>query len=68
MNRIKADSIVEGCEALKGQSKLIFYAGKLYISTRYAKKEGLINNLSLAEILTKYGLLKIRLSDEFDAD
>ncbi|MCD9550647.1 hypothetical protein GLP21_18690 [Photobacterium carnosum] len=68
MNRIKADSIVEGREVLKGQSKPMFYGGKLYISARYAKKEGLINNLSLAEISTEYGLPKIRLSDEFDAD
>ncbi|UJZ95385.1 hypothetical protein IHC87_06895 [Photobacterium damselae subsp. damselae] len=35
MNRIKADSIVEGREVLKGQSKPMFYGGKLYPSARH---------------------------------
>ena len=93
MNRIKADSIVEGRKVLKGQSKPMFYGGKLYPSARhlllanldligdksidkmvtalndkarYAKKQGLIKNLSLAEISAEYGLPKIRFVDEFD--
>ncbi|MCD9511112.1 hypothetical protein [Photobacterium phosphoreum] len=94
MNRIKADSIVEGRKVLKGQSKPMFYGGKLYPSARYlllanrglvgdksidkmvtalndkaryAKKQGVIKNLSLAEISAEYGLPKIRFVDEFDA-
>lgn len=94
MNCIKEDSIVEGREVLKGQSKPMFYGGKLYPSARhlllanldavgdksidkmvttlndkvhYAKKQGLIENLSFAEILAEYGLPKIRFVDEFDA-
>ena len=34
---------------------------------RYAKKQGVIKNLSLADISAEYGLLKIRFVDEFDA-
>lgn len=34
---------------------------------RYAKKQGVIKNLSLADISAEYGLPKIRFVDEFDA-
>ena len=101
MNRIKAGISVEEAlsaahterEKLKGQSKPMFYQGKLYPSARHlllanpvlvaggdlgkavtslndkarrAKNKGEIENLSIDEISTKYGLPKIRFVDEFD--
>jgi hypothetical protein len=101
MNRIKAGIGVKEAlsgshaerEKLKGQSKPMFYQGKLYPSARHlllanpvlvagsdlvkavtsqndkarrAKNKGEIENLSIDEISTKYGLPKVRFVDEFD--
>ncbi|MBB1465794.1 hypothetical protein H5300_21215 [Vibrio sp. SG41-7] len=101
MNRIKsgiaAEEALSGSlaerEKLKGQSKPMFYQGKLYPSSRHlllanptlvaggdlgkavtslndkarrAKNKGEIENLSIDEISTKYGLSKMRYVDEFD--
>ncbi|OZS41604.1 hypothetical protein ASV53_22850 [Photobacterium sanguinicancri] len=101
MNRIKAGIAVEDAlsvshgerEKLKGQSKPMFYQGKLYPSARHlllakpalvingdlnktvtalndkarrAKNKCEIENLSLDEVSTEYGLAKVRFVDEFD--
>ncbi|MDF4618597.1 hypothetical protein P3498_22555 [Vibrio parahaemolyticus] len=101
MNRIKAGIGVDKAlsaahterEKLKGQSKPMFYQGKLYPSARHlllanlelvaggdlskavtslndkarrAKNQGEIENLSIDELSTMYGLPKPRFVDEFD--
>jgi hypothetical protein len=102
MNRIKSGIAVEDAlsvshvnrEKLKGQSKPMFYSGKLYPSAchlllanpelmaggslnkvmtklndkaRRAKNKGEILNLSLDDVSAKYGVNKVRFSDEFSA-